>query len=102
MGNDLELLQDMASMFIRDVPKLMATLASSIEARDIDEVARAAHSVKGLAANFGGARCMQAALLIEQSAKERQLTDIDNRRARLAEQVELLCGALRSEILEAA
>lgn len=100
MGDDLELLQDMAAMFIRDVPRLLATLADALTAGDAEETARAAHSIKGLASNFGATPCMAAALAIEDPAKSGHLTDLAGLQGRLAEQVDLLCGALRREILQ--
>ena len=100
MGDDLELLQEMAAMFIRDVPRLMADLVAALEAEDADEAARAAHSIKGLASNFGALPCMEAALVIEDPAKLGQLAGLKGRLPRLAEQVDLLCGALRKDVLE--
>lgn len=99
MGDDLELLQEMAAMFIRDVPRLMMALRDALAAGDADETARAAHSIKGLASNFGAAPCMAAALAIEDPAKSGRLADLADRQTFLAEQVELLCAALRREIL---
>ena len=99
MGNDLELLQDMAAMFIRDVPRLLTTLRDALAIGDADEAARAAHSIKGLAANFGAAPCVAAALAIESPAKAGQLGSLAGPQSRLAEQVELLCGALQREVL---
>jgi len=99
MGDDLELLQEMAAMFIRDVPRLMTTLQEALEAGDAEETARAAHSIKGLASNFGGAPCMEAALVIEEPAKSGQLANLETRVGPLSQQVDLLCDALRREIL---
>ena len=100
MGNDLELLQDMASMFIRDVPRLLATLRDALSTGDAEEAARAAHSIKGLASNFGAAPCVAAALAVESPAKAGQLNNLAAAECRLADQVKLLCDALRREVLD--
>lgn len=99
MGDDLELLQEMAAMFIRDVPRLMASLEAALAAGDAEETARAAHSIKGLASNFGAAPCMEAAFAIEHPARAGQLVDLISRVPPLAEQVERLCGALQKDVL---
>jgi len=55
MGNDADLLRELASICIQDAPALLEQAANGIDARHAEESARAAHSLKGLASNFSAA-----------------------------------------------
>ncbi|MGH7128822.1 MAG: Hpt domain-containing protein, partial [Planctomycetaceae bacterium] len=61
LGGDEELLREMARLFAEDAPWLMGDLRSAFAGREREWFVRIAHSLKGLAANFGGAAAERAA-----------------------------------------
>ncbi len=52
-GCDENLLQEIALVFIEDVPGIVAELEAACLRNDLQTVARLAHSLKGLCATFG-------------------------------------------------
>lgn len=71
LGGDRELLHDMLEFFTEDVPPLLQQIRTSLGEQDADQLERAAHSLKGLLANFdaGGQVVSMAAELQEQGSK---------------------------------
>lgn len=65
MGGDLELFRDLTEYFFADAPPLVVRIAQAIEGDDARQLERAAHSVKGLAANFGAAQVVASAAQLE-------------------------------------
>jgi HPt (histidine-containing phosphotransfer) domain-containing protein len=55
LGGDTGLLADLVQLYAEDSPDLLRRLAAGIELGQSDQVRRAAHSLRGLAANFGAA-----------------------------------------------
>lgn len=73
LDGNVQLLRDMISFFREDTPDLMTQLESGIENGDARTVKRAAHSIKGLAANFEAVGVMQLAFSIEEAASKGEL-----------------------------
>jgi two-component system, sensor histidine kinase and response regulator len=69
MGNDHELFHEMVGLLGSDAPPLLQTLHAAWTARDLARAQRAAHTLKGLAANFGAERAVAAAAEMERLAK---------------------------------
>ena len=93
LGGDVDLLADMIGFFIEDVPALLETARNTLESEDLPELRRAAHSIKGLAANLGAATAIDSARAVEDAAKVNDL-----RRARdLMPRMELEIGLLLLE-----
>ncbi|MEX0714682.1 MAG: response regulator [Pirellulales bacterium] len=65
LGGSTELFDDMARFFFEDSPGLFADIRRAIEAEDGKLLQRAAHSLKGLASNFGARCVVEAALELE-------------------------------------
>jgi PAS domain S-box-containing protein len=70
LAGDMDLLRELATMFAEDAPQLLEKLEQGINERDASQVRRAAHSLKGLAANFGAARCVSVAQELELLGKQ--------------------------------
>ena len=66
LRGNYRLLQDLARLFFRDSQDLLAQLHEGIEEGDHQKVERAAHSLKGLAANFEARDAVAAARWVEQ------------------------------------
>jgi two-component system, sensor histidine kinase and response regulator len=75
MGGDQSLLAQLAQMFLEDSPGLLATIATSIGNGNLPELERAAHSLKGLAANFDAHDAVAAALRLEDMGRTGQLDE---------------------------
>jgi len=69
LGNDQQLLRDMAGFYIEDVPQLMGELRSALETSDVELATRSAHSLKGLSSNFEATFAIGAAMAVENAAR---------------------------------
>jgi CheY-like chemotaxis protein len=90
LGGDEELLKEFIEVFNEDAPGLLQALRSAIPEGDSASAARAAHSLRGLAANFSATSVVEAASLIEHAAKSGDLTDVDALLERLSSAVSQL------------
>jgi two-component system, sensor histidine kinase and response regulator len=55
LGNDTELLRELALICVQDAPGLLDQATKGIDPLQVEEAARSAHSLKGLTANFSAA-----------------------------------------------
>ena len=75
MGGDAQLFGEMGGFFVADTPRWLQELHTGLDRQDLALVQRSAHTLKSLAANFGGAAAVAAAAHIERLAREdRDLT----------------------------
>ncbi len=77
-----EMLQELAALFLQECPKLLTECEEALRDGDARKLRRAAHTIKGSVATFGANRAADAALRLENLAKEEQL---EQARAALAE-----------------
>ncbi|MBI2826312.1 MAG: Hpt domain-containing protein [Planctomycetia bacterium] len=90
LGGNRQLLLDLVGFFFEDSPSLLRAIEEGVARQDWDRVHRAAHSLKGLAANFNAEPCVRALAALESScaaqavANVSQLVrDVDQELARL-------------------
>lgn len=69
MGGNRELLRQIARFFRDDSPMLIRRLRRAADERDLVEIRQAAHSLKGLVANFDADAAVHAAQRLEQMAQ---------------------------------
>jgi two-component system, sensor histidine kinase and response regulator len=69
MAFDAQLFREMIDLILEDGPRRMRELLAGLTAGDLSRVHHAAHSLKGLAANFSAVPTVQAAAVVEQLAK---------------------------------
>ena len=74
LGGDEDLLLELIRLFRQDAQALVSKVRTGLEAGDAESVARAAHNLRGLAANFDAAATVEAALEIERSATRGELS----------------------------
>lgn len=98
MGGDEEMLDGLIQCFIEDAPELLSQLDEALRENDSAEVARAAHSLKGLSANFEALPCRNAAELVEQVGRGGDLSNISPRVSVLKREVAALIGALKTDL----
>lgn len=70
LGGDTGLLADLVQLYDEDSPPLLKRLHEGVESQCGDEVRRAAHSLRGLAANFGAPTLTQSLLELEGAVGE--------------------------------
>lgn len=75
MGGSEELLGDMIQFFLDDSPLLLRAAAAAIQQQDAEELMRAAHSLKGLAATFDATHATSAATKLEEVGRTNRLND---------------------------
>jgi two-component system sensor histidine kinase/response regulator len=75
LGGDQQLLETVVQMFLEECPSLMTKLRSAVLRQDARALELAAHTVKGLVANFGASTACELALKLELMGKDRNLSD---------------------------
>jgi HPt (histidine-containing phosphotransfer) domain-containing protein len=76
MGHDEQLFSEMAGFLQEDGPRWQREIQQGLATRDAWKTRRAAHTLKGLVANFGAARAVSAASQIEQAANSEDWSSI--------------------------
>ncbi len=77
----------MADLFLADCPGLLAQIRSSLATGDGSTLERAAHRMKGSAANLSAARVVVVAERLEEIARDGRLAEADG-----------VCGELEAEV----
>lgn len=101
LGGDEELLHQMATMFVDDLPLLIEQLRSAAESENAEEAARTAHSIKGLASNFDAFACIATALRVEQLARMKRFEDVLVESVQLGREVDRVIQGLQCRVLHA-
>ncbi|HUY89339.1 MAG TPA: response regulator [Pirellulales bacterium] len=70
---DERLLDDLVQFFLDDSPELLCEARAAIERNDAKALERTAHSIRGLASNFGAHSTVQAAAALEQIGHDAEL-----------------------------
>jgi HPt (histidine-containing phosphotransfer) domain-containing protein len=101
LDGDRELFQNMVAFYLEDYPPLLARLQAAIADGRSAEVERAAHSLKGLAGNFGASRAHRAAQRIEELGREGNLVGAAHVLPTFADELHRLRDALTGSRLQA-
>jgi HPt (histidine-containing phosphotransfer) domain-containing protein len=72
MGDDEQLFGEMVGFLFADTPRWLNELRNGLQRQDAALVQRSAHTLKSLAANFGGAAAVAAAAHVERIAREQR------------------------------
>ncbi len=94
LGGDRVLLQQFIEVFREDSPRLMETLAAAVSRRDASAALHAAHSLRGLASNFGADVVVNPASELEEASRREDLTGTEPLMTRLGRAVQQLIAAL--------
>ena len=68
-GDNDEFLREIAGIFLEDTPQRINELSQSLAAGDVSKFTRAAHSIKGSAANLGAAALRSVAEKLEHQSR---------------------------------
>ena len=74
MGGDQNLFCSLARFFIEDAPDLLRQIQDGLLRENAEQVTRAAHSLRGLAANFDALIAVEAARQVEDLGRSGRLT----------------------------
>ncbi|MFO1019437.1 MAG: Hpt domain-containing protein [Planctomycetales bacterium] len=99
LNGSQNLLKDMAVMYLEDVPALFQELKRAIDAGDLEEVTRTAHSISGLSATFEAIPCCSAAKALEASGRQKQTDAFARQLADLDFEIQRLIKALEESVL---
>jgi two-component system, sensor histidine kinase and response regulator len=94
MGNDQELFHEMVDLLRTDAPALLGAVHSARKDGDAPRLQRAAHTLKGLASNFGAERAVAAAAEVERLGQARQSAGLPAAIIELEESLDELIAAL--------
>ncbi|HLH37782.1 MAG TPA: Hpt domain-containing protein [Bryobacteraceae bacterium] len=94
VGGDVELLKEIAVLFLSEYPKILDELRSAAERGDARRMERTAHSLKGSVSNFGACAAVEAARSLEAMGRARQLEQA----VQVIRTLELALAALGAEL----
>jgi CheY-like chemotaxis protein len=75
LGGDKNLLADLVALYDEDSPSLIQRLAEAVHAEQGSAVRHSAHSLRGLASNFGAAALARPLLQLEEAGNSGELAD---------------------------
>ena len=78
VGGDRQLLAEISRLFVDDAPNHLKKIESAIDHRDADALRRAAHALKGAAANFEAESVVSAARTLEEMGRENRFDAADH------------------------
>jgi HPt (histidine-containing phosphotransfer) domain-containing protein len=102
MGDDQALFYEMVGLLRSDVPQWLNVLHAAEREGDASRVQRAAHTLKGLVANFGASRAVAAAAEVEQYGKAQTTEGLHEAVAELEGSLDELLGALTAPLATSA
>src|SRR5664279_1007875 len=77
IGGDLELLQEIALLFLSDSSRMLEEIHKAVVSRNASGLDRAAHTVKGCVSNFGAQELYDAALALERMGRSDDLSGVE-------------------------
>ncbi|KKW91757.1 MULTISPECIES: Hpt domain-containing protein [Sphingobium] len=93
-----ELLLELAEVFIAECPEMMRQLRAAIDGRDMRELQRTAHSLKGSARIFAAPAATDAAFRLEAMGADGDLRHADDAWAILRFEIDGLVRALTAKV----
>lgn len=100
IDGDVDLLKEVIEIFLEDTPALLANLYAGIRSGDAEAVERAAHTLKGSAANISAKRLQQLSHHVQQALKKNDVAYLELFIEDLEENYEKLDQVLRGYLLE--
>ena len=94
LEGDVDLLREIAGMFVAQCPELIARVRQAVEQGDPVEIERAAHTIKGSVGNFAAKAAFEAAQRLEKVGRDGDLGEAEGARLKLEEELERLKPAL--------
>jgi two-component system, sensor histidine kinase and response regulator len=76
VGGDLELLKEIAALFLDEYPRALDEIHKALATGDALTLERSAHGLKGSVANFGAGGAVDAAFQLEQLGRAHKLDQV--------------------------
>ena len=76
VGGDLDLLKEIAALFLDEYPRELDEIRMALASGDAHTLERSAHGLKGAVANFGARAAVDAAFQLEQLGKAGKLDQV--------------------------
>ena len=95
VGGDMELLKEIAALFLDDCPQKVDRIREGIYRSDVSMVEETAHSLKGAAGNIGAKEIEEKSFKLEMIGKEKRLPDAESALAELEKRIEVFREALK-------
>jgi two-component system sensor histidine kinase/response regulator len=95
VGGDRALLAEISRLFVDDAPTYLNRIREAMDEQDLDALRRAAHALKGAAANFDARGVVAAARAIEDIGRTGQFNDHETAWRALTIEVDRLVTTLR-------
>jgi HPt (histidine-containing phosphotransfer) domain-containing protein len=96
LDGEPELLVQVATVFLEDYPITLADISASIERKDGDALAFAAHKIKGGLGTLAARRAWAAAAHVERAGRDKRFADALGALGELRTQIDALLPVLRS------
>jgi CheY-like chemotaxis protein/HPt (histidine-containing phosphotransfer) domain-containing protein len=96
VGGDRQLLAEISRLFVDDAPRHLAGIRRAIDAHDGESLRRAAHGLKGSAANFDAEELVNAARALEEIGRTSEFEDQEAAWRALTRETDRLISILRS------
>ena len=98
VGGDRELLAEISRLFVDDAPRHLERIRAALDASDGEALGRAAHGLKGAAANFDALGVVTAARALEEIGRTAQFDEAEAAWLTLTVETERLISMLRAVI----
>jgi two-component system, sensor histidine kinase and response regulator len=76
VGGDLDLLKEIAALFLDEYPRELDEIRTALASGDAHTLERSAHGLKGAVANFGARPAVDAAFQLEQLGRAGKLEQV--------------------------
>ena len=96
VGGDLELLKEIAALFLDEYPRALDDIHKALASGDARLLERAAHGLKGSVANFCARSAEDAAFQLEQMGRAQRMDQASQTLATLEQSLALLQAELAS------
>jgi HPt (histidine-containing phosphotransfer) domain-containing protein len=96
VGGNVELLKEMVTLFLNELPDLLGSLTEAIAAGNAIGIERAAHKLKGSVGNFAAPPAFEAALKLEVLGRDGRLSEAGPAYAELEMEINRLKPAMAS------
>jgi CheY-like chemotaxis protein/HPt (histidine-containing phosphotransfer) domain-containing protein len=98
MGGNETLVVDLARFFLEDAPKLMQDIEQGLRAGQAEDVERAAHSLKGLAANFDAESLATLASIVEEHSRNGHIEKARRQFTELRDAARSVCREIQAYV----
>ncbi|MFZ2807470.1 MAG: Hpt domain-containing protein [Desulfosalsimonadaceae bacterium] len=98
MDGDMDLLKEVIEIFLEDAPNLVAALRLAVSNRNGEAMERAAHTLKGAAANISAKRLQQLSHIMQETIKKGDVAHMERLFTDMETHYEVLDRVLRARL----